>query len=93
MAAGAEHRERFPVTGLLWGGDRVCGVRGPVEERARVVVGADGRNSPVARWVDARVMRGEPTLSCWYFSYFSGVRTTGLELLAPRDGDLRPPHR
>jgi 2-polyprenyl-6-methoxyphenol hydroxylase-like FAD-dependent oxidoreductase len=82
VAAGADHRERFGVTELLWDGDRVCGVRGPLAERARVVVGADGRNSPVARWVGAPVTREVPTQSCWYFSYFSGVRATGLDLLA-----------
>ncbi|HET8577675.1 MAG TPA: NAD(P)/FAD-dependent oxidoreductase [Methylomirabilota bacterium] len=51
-------RERHRVTGLLRDGDRVIGVTGddadgrPFETRARLVVGADGRASIVARSLD-----------------------------------------
>ena len=50
-----EVRERHRVTGLLSEGDRVTGVTGedaegrPFEARARLVIGADGRASAVAR--------------------------------------------
>jgi flavin-dependent dehydrogenase len=50
-----EVRERHRVTGLLSEGDRVTGVTGedaegrPFEARARLVIGADGRASVVAR--------------------------------------------
>ena len=54
-AAGVDVREGFSVDELLTTDDTVVGVRGhgkdggPVEERARVVIGADGVNSFVAR--------------------------------------------
>ena len=59
-AAGAEVRQQARVEDLLWEDRRVVGViarnRGgaPYELRARLVVGADGRRSTVARLVGAR---------------------------------------
>jgi flavin-dependent dehydrogenase len=50
-----------------------------VTEGARVVVGADGRNSGIAKRVRARAYAEQPTLACWYFSYWSGVPHNGLE--------------
>ena len=58
-AAGVEVREGFIVDELLVAGDSVVGVRGHgrdakrVEERARIVIGADGVISFVARAVQA----------------------------------------
>src|SRR5919107_4123264 len=55
--SGVEVRESFTVDELLMAGDAVFGVRGhgkggtAVEERARVVIGADGVHSFVARAV------------------------------------------
>jgi flavin-dependent dehydrogenase len=82
VGSGAELREHFPVSGLIVDGDRVIGVRGPggLAERAKMVIGADGRNSSVAKWVRARAYREAPTLTCWYFSYWSGVPAAGLEV-------------
>jgi 2-polyprenyl-6-methoxyphenol hydroxylase-like FAD-dependent oxidoreductase len=57
--AGAEVRQEFTVDEILMEGARVVGIRGhgpgklPVTERARVVVGADGLRSLVARAVNA----------------------------------------
>ncbi|HST04328.1 MAG TPA: FAD-dependent monooxygenase [Chloroflexia bacterium] len=57
--AGAELREHFTVSELLMDGDRVTGIRGhaadgvAVTERARIVIGADGMRSLVARSVQA----------------------------------------
>ncbi len=54
-AAGADLQERSRVTGLVMDGDRVAGVEAsdpegrPARFRARVVIGADGRTSVVAR--------------------------------------------
>jgi flavin-dependent dehydrogenase len=54
-AAGAELRERVRVTDLIADGDRISGVEardadgGPLSWRARLVIGADGRHSVVAR--------------------------------------------
>jgi hypothetical protein len=53
VAAGAELREDFSVTGLLWDGDQVTGIRGRAKggladnEKTRIV-GADGLHSLVA---------------------------------------------
>lgn len=44
------------------------------------MIGADGRNSGVAKRVGATAYAERPTLACWYFSYWSGVRNEGLEL-------------
>ncbi|HWE64926.1 MAG TPA: FAD-dependent monooxygenase, partial [Chloroflexota bacterium] len=57
--AGATVRHGIVVEALLWEDGRVVGVRGrdragkAIEERARLVVGADGRHSLVARAVHA----------------------------------------
>jgi flavin-dependent dehydrogenase len=80
VEAGAELRTGFAVHDLEFEGDRVVGVRGPTIEHAGLVVGADGRNSGVARRVDAPAHESAPTLSCWYFSYWSGVPANGLEI-------------
>ena len=59
VEAGAELREGFTAEALLWDGDRVAGIKGhsrtggAVEERARVVIGADGVHSLVAKAVRA----------------------------------------
>lgn len=85
-AAGAELREGFVVEEVLTDGDRVTGVRGrtaggrTVTEHARVVVGADGMRSVVARTVRAPVYEARPSLCCYYFGYWSGVTMTGLEV-------------
>jgi flavin-dependent dehydrogenase len=84
--SGAELRERFSVDALEWDDGRVVGIRGrsaggaPVSERARIVVGADGMHSTVARMVGAATYREGPPLACYYASYWSGVPTLGLEI-------------
>jgi flavin-dependent dehydrogenase len=60
--AGAELREGVRVTGLLWDGDRVAGVRtlaggAMAALHAPLVVGADGLRSVVARRLDALEQR------------------------------------
>jgi flavin-dependent dehydrogenase len=82
IEAGAEFRDRFPVHDLTVEDGRVTGIRGRggLTKRARFVIGADGRNSQVARRVGAPVYAEQPTLACWYFSYWSGVAWDGLEM-------------
>ena len=81
VEAGAELREGFPVEELVYDDGRVVGVRsGATTERARLVIGADGKHSRVARWVEAPAYEEVTTLTCWYFSYWSGIRGEGLEL-------------
>jgi 2-polyprenyl-6-methoxyphenol hydroxylase-like FAD-dependent oxidoreductase len=86
VGAGAELRERFAVEALTTDGPAVTGVRGrdakgsAVEERARVVVGADGARSFVARSVQAPVYSDRGMFTCNYYSYWSGVPLDGTEL-------------
>src|SRR5688572_15732522 len=64
--AGAEVREHFAVDEVVIEDGRVTGIRGqdkggrPVEERARVVIGADGMNSTVAQAVSAEQYNEKP---------------------------------
>jgi flavin-dependent dehydrogenase len=87
VEAGAELRERVSVEDLATDGDRVTGIEGRertggarVSERAAVTVGADGRNSRLARAVAAPVYEHTPPVTCWYFSYWSGAPDRGLEV-------------
>jgi 2-polyprenyl-6-methoxyphenol hydroxylase-like FAD-dependent oxidoreductase len=84
--SGVEVRESFTVDELLFEGDTIVGLRGhgkgaaPVEERARLVIGADGVNSFVARAVRAVEYDVRAVAACGYYSYFSGVRQDDIEL-------------
>ena len=81
--AGAEVREGFAVDELLYDGDRVAGVRsGSVRERARIVIGADGRHSRVAKAVGAAAYRAVPPRSIAYYAYWAGVPLAGGEMYA-----------
>jgi 2-polyprenyl-6-methoxyphenol hydroxylase-like FAD-dependent oxidoreductase len=85
VEAGAEMREAFAVQELLWDGDQVTGIRGatsngtPVTEKARLVIGADGMRSFVARAVNAPEYSVRPALTCAYYTYWSGVAIDGVE--------------
>jgi 2-polyprenyl-6-methoxyphenol hydroxylase-like FAD-dependent oxidoreductase len=76
---GADVRLGFAVKELVFDDGRVVGVRGRegggslVEERARIVVGADGLRSHVAREVEAEVYNERPPLTSFYYSFWSGV--------------------
>lgn len=84
--AGAEVREGFSVSHLNRDSDgRVIGITGQhggatVTEEARVVVGADGRNSFVAREVGAEIYNEQPPLNVGYYSYFNGFPAESSEL-------------
>jgi flavin-dependent dehydrogenase len=77
VAAGAELREAFTVEEILVEEGRVTGIRGhakggaTVTERARVVVGADGKNSLVAKAVRPERYNEVPALSPLYYAYWS----------------------
>jgi 2-polyprenyl-6-methoxyphenol hydroxylase-like FAD-dependent oxidoreductase len=81
--AGAEVREAFTVSEVVVEGDRVAGIRGyskggrGVTERARVVIGADGRHSLVARATEPRKYNEKPPLLAAYYSYWSGLPMNG----------------
>jgi 2-polyprenyl-6-methoxyphenol hydroxylase-like FAD-dependent oxidoreductase len=76
--AGASVRTGTRMTGLIERDGRVRGVRvggqgGSYELEARLVVGADGRGSPVARSAGARTYNtvANQRLACW--AYYEGV--------------------
>jgi len=74
-AAGATVLDRTRVQELVWEGKRVAGVRtigpdGSKELRARLVVGADGRHSTVARLVAAEEYLGYDAPRAMYWGYW-----------------------
>lgn len=80
VEAGVEVREGCNVESLVVEEGRVVGIRTREgEERARVVVGADGRHSRVAAAVGAPEYNPKPRLEYTYFTYFSGLPTDQLE--------------
>jgi 2-polyprenyl-6-methoxyphenol hydroxylase-like FAD-dependent oxidoreductase len=85
VEAGAELREEFTVETLLRDGDRVAGIRGhsrtggTIDERAQMVIGADGMHSLVARAVGAAEYDVKAPLTTNYYSYFSGFAAGDLE--------------
>jgi flavin-dependent dehydrogenase len=92
VEAGVELREGFAVDELTGDEARVTGIRGrdlasrrSISEAARIVIGADGRNSGVARRVEAPLTVDEPTVACWYFSYWAGVPCDALEIYVRGD--------
>jgi flavin-dependent dehydrogenase len=89
--AGAEVREHFSVDELIVEDDTVVGVRGrgedgkSVVERATVVIGADGRNSHVAKWVEADRYNEKPHLQFSYYTYWSDLPVDGFEIFSRPD--------
>jgi flavin-dependent dehydrogenase len=81
--AGAEVREDFTVEEIVFDNGRVSGIRGHgkggqiVTEQARVVVGADGRHSILARTVGAERYNEKPQLLAAYYTYWSGLPMNG----------------
>lgn len=72
--AGAEVREGFSVTGLTFSDGQVTGISGhgrggaEIHEHARIVIGADGRNSLVAKAVESKKYNVRPALTCGYYA-------------------------
>jgi 2-polyprenyl-6-methoxyphenol hydroxylase-like FAD-dependent oxidoreductase len=86
--AGAEVRTGVAIDELLFDGDAVVGIRAQgAEERGRVVIGADGRHSFVARSVQAPEYERRAGRTCVYYSYWAGAQTERAELY-PRDGRM-----
>lgn len=78
--SGAQVRMGTAVTGLVQDRGRVTGVRvstsgGEGALRARLVVGADGRNSTVANLVEARKYNLVPNERFAYWAFFEGADT------------------
>ena len=81
--SGAEVREAFTVDELLFEDGGVVGIRGhakggqPIEERARVVVGADGLRSTVAEAVEPEQYNEKTPLLAAYYTYWSDLPLDG----------------
>ena len=89
IEAGAAFRQGFAVQDYLFEEDRVVGVRGAdrtsgtsFNEHATIAIGADGRRSRLARAVGAAEYEVIPTLTCWFFSYWSDVPRPGSKFMS-----------
>ncbi len=84
--SGAQVRSSFNVFEYIIEHGTVVGIHGRSEagrtvlERAPLVVGADGRNSGLARAIEAPIYNQVPPILCYYFSYWSGVAAQTFEL-------------
>jgi 2-polyprenyl-6-methoxyphenol hydroxylase-like FAD-dependent oxidoreductase len=90
--AGADVRYGTPVTGLIWDRGRVVGVRtgragasSLGELRARLIVGADGIRSIVARKTEARTTAVGRWRSAVTYGYWANVAADGYEWTFHRD--------
>ena len=98
VEAGAELRENFTVEEVLTDGDQVTGIRGhskdgaTMTEHARIVIGADGRHSVVAKAVQPTKYYEQPALSMAYYTYWADVPIEGGEVYGrgPRSIGLWP---
>lgn len=76
VKAGSELRERFFMIAPVFEDGTVTGIRGrgpsgkEIVEKARIVIGADGKHSGVARAVGAREYRQVGARTCLYYGYF-----------------------
>jgi 2-polyprenyl-6-methoxyphenol hydroxylase-like FAD-dependent oxidoreductase len=85
VMAGAEFRDGCHVDALATHEGRVTGVRGhcgrtAISDCATLTIGADGRHSRIAAAVAAPAYDEVPPLLCYYFSYWSGVSSDGMEI-------------
>jgi len=91
VEAGAEVRHRFTVDELVREDGVVTGVRGrghdgrSLVERARLVVGADGLHSMVARQVGAARYAETPALTAGYYTYYPNVSADGAQIYSRGD--------
>ncbi|HEX3515037.1 MAG TPA: FAD-dependent monooxygenase [Trebonia sp.] len=101
VAAGAEFAEGTSLSEVLWEDGRAAGVRlrtkdgKEVAERTGLVIGADGMRSRVAELVGAPYVLEDPSMSCVYYTGWTGlscgfetrVRTgSGLAVVPTNDG-------
>ena len=81
--AGAEVREGFTVEEVMVENGVVVGIKGhskgrdSLRERARLVIGADGRHSLVAQAVEPEQYNERPPLLAAYYTYWSGLPMDG----------------
>jgi 2-polyprenyl-6-methoxyphenol hydroxylase-like FAD-dependent oxidoreductase len=93
VESGVEFRDRFTVQDVIEDGGRITGIRGrsaggaSVNERARIIIGADGRHSVISRLVQAPSYNTRPALTCAYYTYWHGVEIDRLEAY-PRPNNM-----
>ncbi len=81
--SGAEVRDGFTVEEVLIEDGRAVGIKGrsnhcgSITERAKVIVGADGRHSFVAKAVGSEHYDEKPVLLVAYYTYWSGLPMSG----------------
>lgn len=86
IEAGVTFIEKCNVVGLIRNGEQVAGVTfrngdgGLTEARAKLVVGADGISSIVARETGAPEYNTKPALECAYYAYWRGLPLDGFEI-------------
>lgn len=85
VAAGVELRQDFRVRDVLRDGGPVTGVCGDsagrtIQENARIVIGADGRNSLIARLVRPDTYDEVPPQQGTYFAYWRDLPLERIEL-------------
>jgi flavin-dependent dehydrogenase len=92
-AEGAEVREGFTVEELLFEDGAITGIRGRDSsgtrtiDHATVVIGADGRNSIVAKAAGAPAYIERPAQQSGYYTYWEGVPCRSFEAyIRPRRG-------
>ena len=93
VEAGAELREGFTVDEIVASDGTVTGIRGhakggaAVTERAKVVIGADGKHSLVAKTVKPEQYNERRSHLAMYYAYWSGLPVGGF------DTTVRAEHR
>ena len=84
VAAGAELREGASFQQVIWEDGRAVGAavggRSTFTERARLIIGADGRHSAVARQVAAKPIRDAGTFGCQFYGYWHGLPNVGTQI-------------
>ena len=92
--SGAQMRQGTLFREIIWDADRAVGVQlqdqtgARVLAHAKVVVGADGLWSQLARAVGATTDIEHPSLTCGYYAYWSGVPTEGVEFYVRQGKDI-----
>jgi 2-polyprenyl-6-methoxyphenol hydroxylase-like FAD-dependent oxidoreductase len=83
--AGAEVREAFTVEEIAAEDGRVTGIRGhakggsSINETAKVVIGADGKHSLLAKAVQPAAYNERPSQLAMYYAYWSDLPVEGFE--------------
>jgi flavin-dependent dehydrogenase len=79
VQAGVKVEMGVSVHGLLGQGGRVTGViTSAGQRRARLVIGADGRNSRIARLAGAKTYHDHPPVSFAYYTYWRSCPVAGV---------------